>query len=46
MGNKIKKNKEMGLHETKEFLHSEENHQNKDNLLNGRTYLPIHLIGA
>ena len=36
----------MGLHQTEKFLHSKGNHQQnkKDNPLNGRTYLQIHLI--
>ena len=37
-GNKSK-NKQMGLHQTKKLLPSKGNHQQKDNLSNGRKYL-------
>ena len=43
-GNK-RKNKQMGLHQTKNFLHSKGNHQQnkKDNPQNGLTYSAVHL---
>ena len=41
-----KKNKQMGLHQTKKFLHSQGKHQQneKNNPQNGRTYSLIDLI--